>query len=355
MRILFRYIGARLVLGWLLVLLILAALFSILELVGQLDDIGQGRYQISNAFMYVAYTLPGRILGLAAVSALLGSIVALGTLAKGDELLAMRSCGFSVFHIARVILGSGVVLMLAVLLLAQFVVPPLEYRAKINRKLALADLGALLPEGGFWTRDNGRFINVRSSTSGGGLDGLSIYEFDEQGKPTSYVSARNAEVSRDGRWVCQDVRQIIFSDQRIVDQKFSTLTLDVFLKAKQVDVLSVTPDMFSISALYQYIQVLRERGQNTDQYVLSLWQKLTLPLKVAAMIFFSLPFVFGPAREASSGRRVTLGAIVGISYYYFDQALGYTGLLLGLHPAVTTLLPLGIIVLMTTWLLLRIP
>ena len=35
MRILFRYIGIRLVWGWLLVLLILAALFSILELVCQ--------------------------------------------------------------------------------------------------------------------------------------------------------------------------------------------------------------------------------------------------------------------------------------------------------------------------------
>jgi lipopolysaccharide export system permease protein len=355
MRILFRYIGVRLVWGWLLVLLILAALFSILELVGQLDDIGQGRYQISDAFMYVAYTLPGRVLGLAAVSALLGSIVALGTLAKGDELLAMRACGFSVFRIARVVLGAGVVLMLGVLLLAQFVVPPLEYRAKINREVALADLGTLLPEGGFWTRNNGRFINVRSSTSGGGLDDLSVYKFDEQGKPTTFITARNAEIGSDGNWVCQDARQVTFLDNRIVDLEFPTLTLDFLPNAKQVDILSVTPGMFSISALYKYIHILQKRGQNTDQFVLSLWQKLTLPLKVAAMIFFSLPFVFGQSREASSGRRVTLGTIIGISYYYFDQALGYTGLLIGLHPACTTLLPLGVIVLISTWLLLRVP
>ena len=34
---------------------------------------------------------------------------------------------------------------------------------------------------------------------------------------------------------------------------------------------------------------------------------------------------------------------------------GYTGLLLGLHPAVTTLLPLAIIVLLANWLLFRVP
>jgi len=119
--------------------------------------------------------------------------------------------------------------------------------------------------------------------------------------------------------------------------------------------LSITPDMLSLDKLYQYITVLRERGQNTDQFVLALWQKTTLPLKVGAMMFFSLPFVFGVAREVNPGRRVTVGCIVGISYYYFDQALGYMGLLLGIHPAFTTLLPLTIIILVATWLLFRVP
>jgi len=62
MKLLHRYIGLRLIFGWLLVLLILTALFSILELVGQLDDIGEGSYQVRDAFIYVAYTYPGRVL-----------------------------------------------------------------------------------------------------------------------------------------------------------------------------------------------------------------------------------------------------------------------------------------------------
>ena len=355
MKILNRYIGFRLVWGWFLVLLILTALFSIMELVRQLDDVGEGSYQIADVFNYIIYTTPGRILELSAISALLGSIVALGSLANDNELLAMRACGFSVFRISRVVLGSGIVLMLGVLILAQFVVPPLEQRAWINREIALSDLGTLLPEGGFWTRDKNRFINVRSSTYGEGLDDLSIYKFDNNGKPLQFITAKNAEIGPDGLWICRDIRKITFLEKKTIDQKLPSLTLDIFLNSKQVDLLRVTPDMFSISTLYQYIQVIKERGQDPNPYVLSLWQKLTLPLKVGAMIVFSLPFVFGPARESSSGRRLTIGIIVGISYYYFDQALGYTGLLLGLHPAFTTLLPLAIIIMITLWLMLRIP
>jgi len=355
MKLLHRYIGLRLIFGWLLVLLILTALFSILELVGQLDDIGEGSYQVRDAFIYVAYTYPGRVLNLAAVSSLLGSIFALGTLANGDELLAMRSCGFSIFRLARVVLATGSVVMVGVLLLAQFVVPPLEQRAKIDRELALSEVGTLLPTGGFWTRDHARYINVRSSSYNGELTDVSIYEFDNKGKPTGYVAARRAEIDRDGHWIGRDARQVSFQPLRVVDRELPALDLDVFLSTKQVDALSITPGMLSISDLYRFIKTLRKRGENTDQYVLALWQKTTLPLKVAAMIFFSFPFVFGPAREANPGRRVTLGSTVGIAYYYFDQAFGYMGLLMEVHPACTTLLPLGIIVLMTFWLMLRIP
>ncbi len=355
MKILYRYIGLRLAFGWLLVFMILSILFSSLELVGQLDDIGQGNYHLIDAFRYIAYTFPGRVMNLAAVSSLLGSIVALGTLASGDELLAMRACGFSVFRIARVVLSAGIVIMLGTLLLAQYIVPPLEQRAKIDRELALSDIGTFLPSGGFWTRDHGRYINVRSSSYNGELADVSIYEFDSKGKPSGYVSADKAEINDEGYWIGQGARKVTFEDLNVSDIKVSSLALDVFLSAKQVDVLSITPAMLSINDLYRYIKILRQRGQNTDPYVLALWQKTTLPLKIGAMIFFSLSFVFGQAREANPGRRVTLGSIVGISYYYFDQALGYMGLLLGLHPAFSTLLPLAIITLMATWLLLRVP
>ena len=356
MRMIARYINARLAFGWLLVFLIMTALFSFLELVGQLDDIGEGSYQLKDAFMYVAYTFPGRVLELAAVSSLVGGIIGLGTLANTDELLAMRSCGFSVFRIARVLLGAGSVIMLGALVLTQYVVPPLEQKAKVNRELALSGEGSLLSTGGFWTRDSrNRFINVRSSTSGVGLADVSVYGFDDQGKPTSYVGAAETIIGKDGQWIGLDARRIKFEDQQITDQLDPYLTLDVYLSTRQIDILRITPEMLPLDKLYQYIQVLRERGQNTDQFVLALWQKTTLPLKVGAMMFFSLPFVFGVAREVNHGRRVTLGAIIGISYYYFDQALGYTGLILGIHPALATLLPLAIIILIATWLLFRVP
>ena len=58
------YIGSGFTRYFLLVLFILAFLFSLFEFFGQLDDVGRGYYQLQDAFFFVLLTLPGRILDL---------------------------------------------------------------------------------------------------------------------------------------------------------------------------------------------------------------------------------------------------------------------------------------------------
>ena len=57
---------------------LLVSLFSIVELVAQLDDVGKGSYEIKEALLYVALTVPERIGDLMPVSALLGGILPWG-------------------------------------------------------------------------------------------------------------------------------------------------------------------------------------------------------------------------------------------------------------------------------------
>ena len=78
MKILDLYIGSQFIRGLVLIILILLTLFSFFELVNQLDDVGKGNYQIIDAFIFVGYTLPRRMLDLLPISTLLAGIIALG-------------------------------------------------------------------------------------------------------------------------------------------------------------------------------------------------------------------------------------------------------------------------------------
>lgn len=354
MKILDRYIGMSVVSGCLLVMSILVALFCFLELVGQLDDIGTGRYQMRDAFAFVGLTLPMHMLELMPVIALLGSIVALGPLASHSELLAMQVCGISVQRIRYSVLGTGILLMLVVAVLAEFIAPPMAQYAWKQRLLALSRPGTMLTEHGFWASDGLCFIHVHDVLQGEGPIDIDIYEFDAQGHMKIFMHARKAEIRGNKQWLLKDVDQKIIKEADITTQQFDDLTWNSFLTSKQVNVLALPPDTLSPSDLYQYVRTLREKGVNAEHYALALWQKLSIPFSTGAMILLSLPFVFGAPRSVSTENRIILGSIIGITFYFGGQILGYLGLIFSLSPALTTMTPVTIIMCAAFWQLRRL-
>ena len=355
MKTLDRYIGIRFIQCFLLVIFILVSLFSFLELVAQLDDVGKGNYQLLDVFAYIGLTTPRRVIDMVPMAALLGSIIALGMLADKGELIVMRASGLSVQRICFSVLATGALLMLATGLLEEYVAPPLEQHARLSRSLAISDTGILLTRDGFWARQGNSFIYVGKTLAGGIATGLDVYEGDKEGGLRAFIHAREADIHGKNRWVLKDIRKKVIEEQRITTHNLPSMTLESFLSTEQVNILELPPDSLSPSDLYKYIQALRQRGQNTDTYVLALWQKLAVPLTTGAMVLLSLPFVFGPPRGTTIGLRITVGAMVGIGFYLANQIIGYMGLLLELHPAITTLAPVAAILWIALWRLRQAP
>ena len=356
MRALDRYIGTSFLWGFLLVILILVMLFSFLELVTQLDDVGKGDFQAVHAFLFVGLTIPKRILDLAPLAALLGSIIALGMLAERGELIAMRAAGLSVRRICFSVLATTALLMLAIVAVAEYVAPSLEQQARARRSLAISgSRQILLTKQGFWARYGQSFIRVGITLPGGIAADLDVYERDEEGRLTAFIHAQEADIHDDKGWILKDITKKVIEEQKITTYRLQSLTLDSFLSAEQVSILELPPESLSPSDLYLYIKALRARGQNASHHNLALWQKLVLPLATGAMVLLSLPFVFGPPRGLTVGFRITLGAMVGIGFYLVNQVIGYVGLLLDIHPSITTLTPVAIILWIAFWRLRHAP
>jgi lipopolysaccharide export system permease protein len=354
MKTLDRYIGLSFARGFLLVLVVLVSLFSFLELVAQLNKVGRGSYQLLDAFVFVGFMVPRQIIDLIAICALLGSIIGLGSLADKGELLAVLAAGWSVQRVCLSVLASGLVIMVGAGVIAEFVSPPLEQYAHIRRSKALSDPGILPTKHGFWARHGSSFIRVGATLHGGMAADLDIYEYDEQGRLQVFSHAREAEINDDKRWFLKDVDQRIIKDASITTRHLASLTVEPFLTPEQVTVLELPPGSLSLSDLYEYIRALGVRGQNAESYRLALWQKLALPLSTGAMILLSLPFVFGPPRGTTAGKRIMLGTIVGVATYLTTQIIGRIGLILDLHPSFTTMAPAVIIVGIAIWLIRRV-
>ena len=133
--------------------------------------------------------------------------------------------------------------------------------------------------------------------------------------------------------------QKVFTDQGVTIKEKATWTMGSFLSLDQVVVLELPPYSLSTPDLIDYIKALQESGQDADQYLLALWRKLSVPLTTGAMVLFSLSFAFGSNRRISPGRRITMASFIGFAFYFADQMVMHTGLLLNLNPLITAMIP----------------
>ena len=354
MKTLDRHIGLSFLRSFVLIFTILVLLFSLLELMSQLDDVGKGSYQVKDVLIFIGLTMPRRMLELMPISTLLSSVVALGLLADHGELLAMQAGGVSVRRICGSVFATGTIMILLTGLLSEMIVPPLDQLARNKRALAVSGTGFTLTKQGFWARHGNSYIHVGKTLADGAATDLDIFETDEKGRLHVYTHAREANIRNENQWILKTITRKTFTDQGMTTRYMSSLALDSFLSADQVEVLEIPADSLSAADLHRYTIALRESGQNADRYALALWRKLGVPLTTGAMVLLSLPFVFGSNRRVSAGKRIMLGSFVGIIFYFADQVIVNIGLLLSINPAIIALAPVFLISAAAAWKLRRV-
>lgn len=335
-----RYIEAAALKAFVLVASALTALFSLLEFVDQLRDVGQGHYRVIDAFVYVLLTAPSRLLRLVPVSMLLGSLFALGTFAGNSELTAMRSIGISERRIVWWILKLAGPIVIVLFLIAEFAIPPAQQLAQTERMSRMSSSSApLRSSNAFWAEGDHQYLNVRHFDHGNIPKNIDIYAFTADGNLKSFIHANRADVRPDGTWLLTGVLRKRFDTSQIQTEHLASFSWNSFLRPQQVQLLILPPESMPPVELYKYVRDLKRQHQPAARYEQELWKKANIPLTMATMIFIAIPFVFGPLRTQSTGQRITIGAIVGIVFSLIQQITGQLGLLLNLSPAFTATAP----------------
>jgi len=343
-RILHRYLWGSLIRGYLPVLAILLAVFSLFVFVEEVDEVGRGRYTFWEAGEFVLLTLPERFVVLSPFIALLGSIMALGALANGRELLAMQASGISHYQIAWAVMQVGIVFVLIIACLEEFVTPILDQNAHMSRSLALSDSQVYQGKQGLWFRENNSYIRIKTLKYGEIPQNIDIFQFNQAGEMVAYLYVEEADVQNPQKWILKNIQKKVINGFRVSEEALSSLAWDSPFNREEMRLLTLPASSLAPSDLFRYIEILQRKNQNVLRYELVFWEKIFMPLKTGLMILVALPFAFGPLRSASAGKRIMLGGLVGIGYYLTTEILEHLGILLGASAFLTTIIPfLGIV------------
>ncbi len=354
MKLLDRYIGATILKSCLVVALILLSIFAFIELIQQLDDVDKGNFQTGDAFHYVLFSLPARLLDMAPIVALLGTVIGLGLLNRNSELIAMRASGISLRRIVLAVLKTATLLMLAALLMAQYLAPPAQQTAERERALAIARGGDILGEEGYWTRDKGRYLNIRQLRLGRIPADISLFEFDQQGALHRYLHAREAEMKTHRSWILKDVVIKRVTETEIATTRQAELEWQPPPAITDFGRFELPARSLALTSLYQYVAYLRAAGENTRRFEILFWQKVMGAVSIVALMLLAVPFAFGSLRSASFGLRLVLGVVAGLLYLLANQLLGNLALLVGLNAALAATAPVAAATVIALLLLRRV-
>ncbi|MGE7958799.1 LPS export ABC transporter permease LptG [Pseudomonas sp. NPDC089530] len=346
-----RYIGSSVLLAILAVLGIilgLASLFAFIDEMGNVSD----SYTVMDVLSFVALTAPRRLYEMLPMAALIGCLIGLGSLASNSELTIMRAAGVSIGRIVWAVMKPMLFLMVAGVLIGEYVAPVTESQAQASRALALGSGDAQSSKHGLWHRQGEEFIHINAVQPNGLLYGVTRYHFDDQRHMLSSSFARQAKYE-ENYWTLSNVTTTYFREGRTEVINVPQERWDVALSPQLLSTVVMAPESLSISGLWGYIHYLADQGLNNGRYWLAFWVKVLQPLVTAALVLMAISFIFGPLRSVTLGQRVFTGVLVGFTFRIAQDLLGPSSLVFGFSPLFAVLVPAGFCALAGFWLLRR--
>ncbi len=333
-RYLWKSVFIGLIMAW-FALTILVIFFDFISETGDLND----NYSGLQAFVYLIYSIPSRLYELFPTAMLIGTLLGLGNLAANSEFIAMRAAGISIVNIIVSVLKLGLILVIAVFLMGEFIVPKTDlagknFKSSLNNKNVVMTRGASL-----WVKDKDRILHIGQVWSEEKLTDITVYNVAKNYRGLESLTHVGSATRSESAWLMKSIVNQKFLDDGVkseeVDQKIDPDFLDV----KLLSIASVDPEQLSITELADLVEHQKANKLNTEKFELAYWKRFSAPFAALVMLFLAMPFLFGSQRGGGAGQRVFIGIIAGIAFFLLNKVLNQVGSVYGLPPFLSAFLP----------------
>lgn len=352
-------IGVTVLGSMLLVWLVLIGLDAMMQFVRQLGFIGRNGYTLSNAIFYIVVTIPRRMYEMFGFAALIGGLLGLGGLASTGELTALRAAGMSRLRIAASAVGVVAVLVTGVVIMGETIGPWGDQQAQALQ-LRLRSGGNLgLTSSGLWARDGDRIINAKHSTLHSTGDhsyvqllDVRVFTLTPDGQQLSRFDQASSAEQVGKQWVMDHVRTTMLDDKGVHSQTSASERWDSKLDPEVLQQSLVQPQYLAMRDLRHIIAYKSKNGENTRPYETPFWGRVMYPFNVLVLVLCTMPFAFGALRSGGLGKRIFMGMIIAISWYFVQKAIVSFGTVYGVPPLMANVLP-AILLVFLAWLYFR--
>jgi len=331
------------------VFLVIAVLFTF---IGEQGDVGQGHYTGLSALWFSLLSLPQEAWELLPIGALIGSLLGLGQLARGSELIVLRASGVSVARIAGSALIAGLLLLAGETVLGELFASQLErtaYAQKAFERFSDASFGG----GAAWVRDGNTIVNVERSSNGGRFGGMLLFKLSPEHRLLAIAHAARATPSAKGRWLLSGYTESRFASDRVLGGSSGEHTLVSNLTEGFLALAAAPLRDLTARALWTLIEYDRANALDPSAYLFAFWSRIARTIAIAFAVLLGIPFVLGVLRTAAAGSRMLVGLLLGLGFFLLQRLIESGTVVFDLNPIVLAWMPTALLAAVTLVLLAR--
>ncbi len=330
MRLLDRYLLRRHLLclvGAMFSLLLIAVVVDLIEHIDTFIDYQATAWQILRYYVYhapywIALTLP--------IAALLGTLFSLASLARANELTAMKAAGISLYRLLAPLLWFSLFFGGLAFFFTDLVVPSATYRYRLvwdeirgvgrtdgsRRQVLLQDV-------------EGQLIFARSYDAARQQASQVSWEQERGGRVVRRLEARRLE-RRGDQWLMVEGRELLLDGDQTQTRTFAEQPLtSLTLQPEDFAQLRKKTEEMDYGELRAYITRARANGEDATRQQVDLQLKIAFPFTCFVIVLLGAPLAADARRAGLAG---SFGKGILICFVYYSavkagQALGWNELL----------------------------
>ena len=340
MSLLQRYVLKKFIYCYVISVAGLIGIFLVVDFFERVDEFVRRDVPYVDLIFYFIYKVPGIVFYMAPQAVLIATVITLASLARDNEIVAMKACGVGVVGITLPIIGASFVIALLVLANNEYVAPFAAKKANYIFKVKVQgnpiygdsyiEIERVGDEVWLVAKDKAIWHIRRFYPDGGRMDNVSIfYRLNE-----NFVHKRI-----DAKEVIWNGKQWEFFDGFIRTFVLGGLDTTTYFKKKTFPIEETLSDFIinnkvirseelSLRGLYNKIQKLTAEGKDTLRNRVEFHQKISYPFISIVLALLAIPLSLRASRHGGVLFCVGVNLAVGFVFsflYAMGVSLGFGG------------------------------
>jgi len=308
----------------------LVLLMIISELFGDLTTFAEYNTSIPTIMQFLGLSIPRMVHLVLPFSVCLGILAAQASFARNSETIAMQACSIPLSRIYIPYLLVGV-LATGLMACTSFYLYPIA-QGKANRLQNLTIRKGDVS--GSFTVTGGRFkvgqdiYSVDSlDVTKGTMDNITCYRFS-RGRLSEIIRAEDAHWVA-GRWVARGMKVITLNENGISPPR-SALNLPLTKEPEDLVMAQTDTEILPLPDLREYLMQLRSSGTASPMIETVYYSRISFAVAPFIITLLVVPFGMRFPRAGGIAKGITVGLILGLSYWFLHSGMtdiGSSGML----------------------------